>query len=67
MGVPGFAWGSRFTGSFPPSPRGSVPKWIVNMFQRAWPKDTFKGIKKQLEKRGEVPTAFADVIAKLNF
>jgi hypothetical protein len=48
-------------------PRGSVPKWIVNMFQRAWPKDTFKGIKKQLEKRSEIPTAFADVIAKLTF
>src|SRR5207237_1192006 len=31
-------------------PKGSVPKWIVNMFQRSWPKDTFSGIKKQLEK-----------------
>jgi hypothetical protein len=48
-------------------PRGSVPKWIVNLFQRAWPKNTFKGIQKQLEKRKEVPPAFADVISKLNF
>src|SRR5258708_6325610 len=29
-------------------PKGSVPKWIVNLFQKSWPRDTFKGIQDQL-------------------
>jgi hypothetical protein len=28
-------------------PKGSVPKWIVNMFQRRWPIQTIKGIRDQ--------------------
>jgi len=50
-------------------PKGSVPKWIVNFFQRSWPADTFSGIRKQLQKpdRGAPPAAFADVISQLKF
>jgi hypothetical protein len=49
-------------------PKGSVPKWIVNMFQRSWPADTFEGIRKQLKKPGlGVPQEFADVISQLKF
>jgi hypothetical protein len=49
-------------------PKGSVPKWIVNMFQRSWPRDTFKGIQKQLTKSGiPIPSEFANVISQLKF
>jgi hypothetical protein len=49
-------------------PKGSVPKWIVNLFQRSWPSDTFDGIRKQLKKPGlGTPAEFKDVISQLNF
>jgi hypothetical protein len=31
-------------------PMGSVPKWIVNFFQRSWPIDTFYGLRRQVAK-----------------
>jgi hypothetical protein len=31
-------------------PKGSVPKWVVNLFQKGWPRDTFKAIRKQVKK-----------------
>ncbi len=32
-------------------PKGAVPKWIVNLFQRDWPLDTFMALRKQLKKK----------------
>src|SRR5262249_30983530 len=49
-------------------PKGSVPKWIVNLFQKSWPSDTFEGIRKQLTKPSiGVPAEFANVISQLQF
>lgn len=31
-------------------PRGSVPKWIVNLFQKSWPRRTLDGIRNQVAK-----------------
>jgi hypothetical protein len=31
-------------------PKGSVPKWIVNMFQKDWPVATFVNLRKQVAK-----------------
>ncbi len=31
-------------------PKGSVPKWLVNLFQKAWPTNTFGGLRKQVLK-----------------
>jgi hypothetical protein len=31
-------------------PKGSIPKWIVNIFQRSWPLDTFYGLRRQVAK-----------------
>jgi hypothetical protein len=31
-------------------PKGSIPKWIVNIFQKAWPRNTLEGIRKQVAK-----------------
>jgi hypothetical protein len=27
-------------------PKGSIPKWVVNLFQRGWPSNTINGIRK---------------------
>ncbi len=35
-------------------PMGSVAKWIVNLFQKNWPKNTLKNIKKQVAKEDVV-------------
>ncbi len=31
-------------------PKGSIAKWIVNMFQKGFPRKTFEGIRKQVQK-----------------
>jgi len=31
-------------------PKGSVPKWIVNLFQKGWAKDTIESLRKQVAK-----------------
>ncbi len=31
-------------------PKGEVPKWIVNLFQSAWPRKVFEALKKQVGK-----------------
>jgi hypothetical protein len=31
-------------------PKGSVPKWLVNLFQKSWPRNTIEGIRKQAAK-----------------
>lgn len=31
-------------------PKGSVPKWVVNLFQKSWPRKTIEGIRAQCKK-----------------
>jgi hypothetical protein len=31
-------------------PKGSIPKWIFNMIQKKWPENTFKNVRKQVQK-----------------
>ncbi len=33
-------------------PKGSVPKWLVNMFQKRWPHGTLMAMRKQVKKPG---------------
>lgn len=35
-------------------PKGYVPKWLVNLFQKSWPKTTLEGIRRQAQ-RPDVP------------
>lgn len=37
-------------------PKGFIPKWIVNLFQRHWPRKTLQGLKRQAAK----PDVFED-------
>lgn len=34
-------------------PKGWIPAWIANFFQKSWPFDTLKGLKEQSEKLGK--------------
>lgn len=42
--------GTRVTGDVHCDPRGSVPKWIVNFFQKDWPHNTLKSLRAQVAK-----------------
>ena len=41
---------TRFHAEIHCDPKGSMPKWVVNLFQKGWPIDTFNNLKKQLKK-----------------
>ncbi len=41
---------SLFKGEVHADPKGSIPKWLVNFFQKDWPLDTFRGLRKQSAK-----------------
>jgi len=48
-GLPG-GKGTHLVGEMHCDPKGGVPKWLVNWFQKGWPSDTFKNLKKQVAK-----------------
>lgn len=39
-----------FDGAILADPKGSVPKWLVNFFQKDWPIDTMRALRKQAAK-----------------
>ena len=41
---------TRFHAEIHCDPMGNLPKWVVNLFQKGWPIDTFNNLKKQLKK-----------------
>lgn len=40
----------KFHAEIHADPMGSLPKWVVNLFQKNWPLDTFNNLRKQLKK-----------------
>lgn len=42
--------GTRVDGDVHCDPGGSVPKWIVNIFQKDWPRTTFENLRAQVAK-----------------
>jgi hypothetical protein len=45
-------------------PKGSIPKWVVNFFQKNWPRNTFEAIRAQAAKPDiSMPDEFSDVLA----
>ena len=42
--------GTRVVGDVHCDPRGAVPKWLVNWFQKDWPTSTFKKLRVQVAK-----------------
>jgi hypothetical protein len=56
---------TRLTGEVLADPKGTVPKWIVNIFQRKWPLKTLKSLRRQVAKKDIVtPAFFLDPFAK---
>lgn len=52
---------------FHADPKGSIPKWIVNLFQKNWPKLAFSGIKKQVAKTDlKPPHGFESLISQVS-
>ncbi len=46
-------------------PKGSIPNWVVNLFQKNWPRNTIEGIRKQAAKKNiAIPEEFKTVIEK---
>jgi START domain len=44
-------------------PKGAIPAWVVNFFQKSWPRNTLEGIRRQVAKSDVVmPPAFASVL-----
>jgi hypothetical protein len=50
-------------------PKGMLPAWLVNLFQRHWPATTFEGMRKQAAREDiRIPAAFHDLLeATRNF
>jgi hypothetical protein len=54
---------SRLVGQALVDPKGSVPKWIVNLFQKKWPVKTMKALRGQVAKPDiVVPEAFQNLL-----
>jgi hypothetical protein len=48
-------------------PKGSIPGWLANFFQRNWPQSTFQAIRRQAAKPDiATPDEFKDVLAPLS-
>ena len=43
---------TRVTGVAVADPRGSIPTWVVNLYQRNWPYDTIMAMRGQAKKSG---------------
>ena len=47
-------------------PKGALPKFLVNFFQRSWPFDAFQSIRRQVAKKDiQRPVEFAAVLAQV--
>lgn len=48
-------------------PKGSLPAWVVNFFQKDWSRDTIKGIRAQSKKKLDVPKEFVHFLGRVTF
>lgn len=56
---------SRIEGELHCDPKGAVPKWIVNLFQKGWPRKTLEGVRKQALKPDiALPEEFKEILEK---
>ena len=57
------AGGTRFELQINTDPKGLIPKWLVNLTQRGWPREFFTGLTRVLTDRGQLkgPAAAGDV------
>jgi hypothetical protein len=43
-------------------PKGWIPKWLVNFYLKAWPKTTFRNLRKEVQKDRSVDTRFSKLL-----
>jgi hypothetical protein len=56
--------GTELTAELHCDPKGALPKWIVNLFQKNWPRNTLEAIRTQAAKPDiAMPDQFKDVLA----
>jgi|SRR5579871_302457 len=56
---------TRLTAELQTDPKGLLPVWLVNLFQRNWPVNTFERLRVQAAKPDiEMPAEFRDVLAQ---
>lgn len=48
-------------------PKGSLPAWVVNFFQKDWSRDTIRGIRSQAKKKLDVPKEFTHFLGSVKF
>ena len=54
---------TQFTAELQTDPKGLLPTWLVNLFQRNWPVNTFERLRAQAAKPDiEMPAEFRDVL-----
>lgn len=59
---------TRLTVEVDADPKGALPPFIVNFFQKDWSRDTIKGIRNQTKKPDlKVPDGFAEFLAPIDF
>lgn len=59
---------TRLTVEVDADPKGALPPFIVNFFQKGWSRDTIKGIRGQAKKADlKPPEAFAELLATIDF
>jgi len=59
---------TRLTVEVDADPKGALPPFIVNFFQKDWSRDTTKGIRNQAKKPDlKVPDGFAEFLDPLDF
>ncbi len=59
---------TRLTVEVDADPKGALPPFVVNFFQKDWSRDTIKGIRKQTKKADlKVPDGFAEFLDPIDF
>lgn len=58
---------TRLTVEVDADPKGALPPFIVNFFQKDWSRDTIKGIRSQVKKDLAQPRDFVEFLSTLDF
>jgi hypothetical protein len=53
---------TRVDAEFLCDPKGWIPKWLVNLYLKAWPKTTFRNLRKEVLKDLSVDTRFSRLL-----
>jgi hypothetical protein len=53
---------TRVDAEFLCDPKGWIPKWAVNFYLRAWPKTTFRNLRKEVLRDPSVDTRFSNLL-----